>query len=235
MGVRSLFTPALVIGGVLFALEALRFVVRILSLSKNVESLLTASRTRTRRLSSKLHFENPAVVAQAVATIGLLALVAVVWRFRDFLWAIETSVSSNRNLASLVAPLRPHHLEDAGLYRVALDDRDDISQHSILRIRRIRARRPCVRAVARSRWWSRYSLSPFWRSNCRIDSRGGITSSVSVLTGRAVTRSGKQTSSCWRFVQTLVRLAIASRSDRPNIRRSGSSRVFTRPRKKREQ
>jgi hypothetical protein len=140
MGFRSLFTPALVIGGVLFALEALRFVVRILSLSKSVESLLTASRTRTRRLSSKLHFENPAVVAQAVATIGLLALVAVVWRFRDFLWAIETSVSSNRNLASLVAPLRPHHLEDAGLYRVALEIVMIFLSVSILRIRRIRAR-----------------------------------------------------------------------------------------------
>jgi hypothetical protein len=140
MGFRSLFTPALVIGGVLFALEALRFVVRILNLSKSVESLLTASRTRTRRLSSKLHFENPAVVAQAVATIGLLALVAVVWRFRDFLWAIEASVSSNRNLTSLVEPLRPHHLEDAGLYRVALEIVMIFLSVSILRIRRIRAR-----------------------------------------------------------------------------------------------
>jgi serine/threonine protein kinase len=140
MGFRSMVAPALVVGGALFLIAALRFVVRILSLSKKVDSLLTASRTGTRRLATRLNFGNPAVIAQAVAAVGLVGLGLVFWRFQTFIRAFETLVPTDRNLALRIATLRPHHLEDAGLYRAALTILMLFFSVSILRIVRIRAR-----------------------------------------------------------------------------------------------
>jgi hypothetical protein len=142
LGFRSLFAPGIIIGGVLFALEALRFVLRILSLSKNVDSLLTASRTQARKLSTRLNFNNPSVIGQAVAAVGLLALIVVFWRFQEFLRAVGTLFSRDpsQNFALLIAPLRPHHLEDAGLYRAVLQILMLFLSVSILRLTRIRAR-----------------------------------------------------------------------------------------------
>ena len=101
---------------------------------------------------SRLNFDNPAVIAQAVAAVGLVALVVVFWRFQDFHRAFETLVSDpSRNLALRIAPLRPHHLEDAGLYRAALQILMLFFSVSILRIVRIRARQasPARRRGAR--------------------------------------------------------------------------------------
>jgi len=142
LGARSLVAPAVVIGVVLFAISAMKFVLRVLRLSRKVDSVLTASRAKTLTLSSRLNFDNPAVVGQAVAAVGLLGLAAVVWRFRAFLRAIETSLSTDPslNLAALLAPLRPHHLEEAGLYRVALEFLLLFFTVSIIRMAQLRAR-----------------------------------------------------------------------------------------------
>jgi serine/threonine protein kinase len=140
LGFRSLVAPGLVIGAALFLIAALRFVIRVLSLSKKVDSLLTASRTQTRRLSSRLHFDNPVVMGQAVAAAGVLALVGVFFRFETFLRAASTSVSTDRNLALRIAALRPHHLEEAGLYRIAMTILMLFFTVSILRIVRMRSR-----------------------------------------------------------------------------------------------
>jgi hypothetical protein len=142
MGFRSLLAPGLVIGVVLFGLTGMRFIVRVLSLSPRVDSLLTASRTQTIRLSSKLNFDSPTVIGQAVAAVGVLALGLVFWRFQDLLRAVSTLVSTDRNLMLRVAFLRPHHLEDAGMYRVVLQMLLLFFSISIMRIVRIRARRP---------------------------------------------------------------------------------------------
>ena len=141
-GMRSLVAPGVVIGGVLFVIAALQFALRILCLSAKVDSVITASRTQTRRLSSRLNLDNPAVIGQAVATGGLLALLGVIWRFRVFLRAVGTVVSTDptSNLALLISPLRPHHLADAGLYRVALEILMLFLVVSLIRIVRTRAR-----------------------------------------------------------------------------------------------
>ena len=144
LGFRSLFAPALVVGGMLFVIEGLRFVVRLLSLSKSVDSLLTASRSQTQRLSSRLHFDNPAVLGQAIALVGVLALLAIFWRFSEFIRAAATLMSRDpsQTFAQLIAPLRPHHLEDAGFYRGVLQLLMLFFAVSILRLVRIRARQP---------------------------------------------------------------------------------------------
>jgi serine/threonine protein kinase len=144
MGWRSLFAPAIIVVGVLFVLAAFRFVVRMLRLSKSVDSLMTASKARTQHLSSRLKFDNPAVISQAVATVGLFALAAVFWRFRDFIRAVCTQVSSDprADLLRAVAVLRPLHLEDAGLYRIALEILMIFFSVAILRIIRMRAHQP---------------------------------------------------------------------------------------------
>ena len=142
LGFRSLFAPSIVIGGVLVALEGLRFVVRLLSLSRNVDSLITASRAETRRLSASLNFDNPAVVGQAVAFVGVVALGGIFWRFSDFIRAACTLMSFDPSptFAQLIAPLRPHHLEDAGFYRGALQILMLFLSVSIVRLARIRSR-----------------------------------------------------------------------------------------------
>jgi hypothetical protein len=140
LGFRSMVAPGLVVGGVLFVMAALKFALRLLSLSSRVDSLITAGRTRTRRLSSRLNFGNPVVIGQAVAAAGVVALVAVFWRFQTLIRAVETSVSTDRNLMMRTALLRPHHLEDAGLYRAVMTVLILFFTVSALRIVRIRSR-----------------------------------------------------------------------------------------------
>jgi len=120
IGFRSLVTPAVVVIGLLFALSALRFVLRLLSLSRRVDSLLTASRRGTTILSTRLNFDNPAVLGQAVVAVGLIAFSGVVWHYYPVLTAAATYMSTENNLGRVLVPLRPPHT-DAKALRLALE------------------------------------------------------------------------------------------------------------------
>jgi len=119
-GFRSLVTPAIVVVGILFAISAVRFGVRLVSLSGRVDSLLTAGRSRTRELSSRLNFNDPAVAGQAAIAVGVIALVVVIWQYYAVLSAAATFMSTEATLEHTLPILRPPRHEAAS-YRFALE------------------------------------------------------------------------------------------------------------------
>jgi Protein kinase domain len=140
MGVRSLAALALWAGVVFFALWASRFAVRMLSLSKRVDLLLTTGRTQTQRLSLRLRLQDPAVLGQAFALFGFIALALVVWRFKGVLLAVFVSLPTNPNLSSLLGPLRPDNTSDVRWYRLVVDMLIIGFGVGLLQISRMRAR-----------------------------------------------------------------------------------------------
>jgi hypothetical protein len=122
MGLRGLVVPAVYSAVIFVAFAALRFTVRIVSLSPGVEHLLTTGATRTMRLSEKLGLDDPAVMSQAVAGLGIVLMGALFWRYWPFIhtWAAIDSIG--RLPAESYAPLRPGQGQarlDAQTYRIA--------------------------------------------------------------------------------------------------------------------
>ena len=117
-GVRALVVPAVYTVLVFIAIAAVRFVVRVLSLSRGIEHLLTTSVTRTSRLGSRLGLDDPAVLGQAVAGIGVVVMVVVFWHFWPFISAFGTRSISTQPAARFL-PLQPagDARLDAQLYR----------------------------------------------------------------------------------------------------------------------
>src|SRR5207245_10454026 len=105
-GLRSLLLPLFYLTGILVAVWAAKFVLRVLSLSKGVDQLLNTSMTRTMRLESRLNLQDPSVFGQAASLMGLLLLGALFWHFWPFILAFGSS-----NISTLPAqrflPLQP--------------------------------------------------------------------------------------------------------------------------------
>ncbi len=118
LGVQSLVLPSIYSILAFIAIAALRFVVRVLSLSRGIEHLLTTSITRTSRLSARLGLDNPVVLSQAVAGVGIVVLAVLLRRFWPFILAFGT-VSISTQPASHFLPLQPIGTGrlDAQLYR----------------------------------------------------------------------------------------------------------------------
>jgi serine/threonine protein kinase len=121
MGYRSVFPLALGAGAVFFVIWALRFVVRMLRLSRRVDLLVTTGRTQTRQLSMRLSLSDPSVLGQAFSLIGLIALALIIWRFQNVLLAVILNFNRNPNAEALLGPLRPDNTADMRWYRLALD------------------------------------------------------------------------------------------------------------------
>jgi len=101
-GMQSLFLPALYLIAIFIALWAVRFTVRVLSLSRGIDQLLTDGVTRTTRLSLRLGLNDPAAFGQAVAGVGIVALAALVTRFWPFMRAWGTLSISTRPAGQFV-------------------------------------------------------------------------------------------------------------------------------------
>jgi len=120
-GLRALVVPAVYTIGVFVAIAAIRFVVRLLSLSRGIEHLLTTSMTRTSRLSARLGLDDPAVLSQAAAGIGVIVMGLVLRHFWPFILAFGTRTISTQPAARFL-PLQPGGPGrlDAQLYRFVL-------------------------------------------------------------------------------------------------------------------
>ena len=142
MGVRGLVLPTFYTVALFVVLAAVKFVVRVLSLSRGIEHLLTTSVTRTTRLSARLGLDDPIVLSQAVAGVGLVAMVVVVNHFWPFILAFGTATISTRP-ASRFLPLQPvgSYRLDAQLYRLVLTMLVVAFAMALARIRRLRAAR----------------------------------------------------------------------------------------------
>jgi len=141
-GARALVVPAVYTVLVFIAIAAIRFVIRILSLSRGIEHLLTTSITRTSRLGSRLGLDDPAVVGQAVAGIGIVAMAFVFRHFWPFISAFATQSISTQPAARFLPlqPIGPARL-DAQLYRFVLTLLAFGFGMALVRIQRLRATR----------------------------------------------------------------------------------------------
>ena len=141
-GVRALVVPAVYTVGILVAIAAIRFVVRVLSLSRGIEHLVTTSITRTSRLSARLGLDDPMVLSQAVAGIGVVVMGVVLRHFWPFILAFGTRTISTESAARFL-PLQPGGPGrlDAQLYRFVLTLLVFAFGMALVRIQRLRVTR----------------------------------------------------------------------------------------------
>ncbi|HET9833221.1 MAG TPA: serine/threonine-protein kinase, partial [Vicinamibacterales bacterium] len=141
-GLRALVVPAVYTVLAFIAIAAIRFVVRVLSLSRGIEHLLTTSITHTSRLSSRLGLDDPAVLAQAVAGVGIVAMAYVLRHFWPFISAFGTTSISTLPATRFLA-LQPTGASrlDAQLYRLVLTLLAFGFGMALLRIQRLRSTR----------------------------------------------------------------------------------------------
>jgi hypothetical protein len=104
-GSSALFLPAIYQVGIFLVLAATRFIVRMLSLSRGIEHFLTTGATHTKRLGSRLGLNDPAVLAQAIAMVGFIALAALTAEFWGVVRAWMARIDTAPPLQWL--PLRP--------------------------------------------------------------------------------------------------------------------------------
>jgi Na+/H+ antiporter NhaD/arsenite permease-like protein len=136
-GISALFLPLLYQVCLFFLLAAVRFVVRMLSLSRRIDRLLATGYTHTQQLSSRLGLNDPVVLSQAVAMVGLLAIVALVAEFRDVVRAWMARIDTYP--LELLAPLRPGNRTAYQFYHFLLSTLIFALTLAVVRIRQLRA------------------------------------------------------------------------------------------------
>ena len=149
-GRRSLLVPTVYVLLIFFVYWAAQGVIRLLRVSKRVDTLLETGVTRTHRLESRLNLQDPAVLGQTVALVGGVLLVAIAWRFQSFMVAFSTQ-SIDNHAADYFLPLKPGKGQprlDAQLYQWSLSFLIVALALAIARIRRLRARSPLRRGTA---------------------------------------------------------------------------------------
>ncbi len=91
-GLNAIVVPTVYLIGLFLVVAAVRFGVRVLSLSQGIDHLLTTGAARTTRLGSRLGLDDPVVLGQAVAGVGVIVLAALVLHFWPFMaaWGSES-------------------------------------------------------------------------------------------------------------------------------------------------
>jgi hypothetical protein len=148
-GRRSLLLPTINVLLIFFIYWAVRGVIRLLRVSKHVDTMLKTGATQTHRLESRLNLQDPSVLGQAVALVGGLLLVAILWRFHSFIVAATTQ-SIDNHAADYFLPLKPGKGRprlDAQYYQWSLCFLTVALGLAITRIRRLRARSPLRRGT----------------------------------------------------------------------------------------
>jgi serine/threonine protein kinase len=141
-GIRGLVLPTVIVIAMFMALAAGRFAVRVLSLSRGIEHLVTSGATRTAQLGTRLKLDDPIVLGQAVAALGVVLLGAVIWFFYPFVLAWMSTTSISTQVAGRFYPLQPvgRPRLNAQLYVIALSVLLFFFGAAIARIQRLRAR-----------------------------------------------------------------------------------------------
>jgi len=139
-GVRALVVPGVYTIGVFVVVSAVKFLLRLLSLSHGIEHLLTTGAAGSARLRTRLGLDDPLVLGQAAAGVGIILIAAVFWRFWPFIRAWGTSSISTES-AMRFEPLQPFgpSRDDAQLYRLLVSLLMVGFGMALARIRRLRA------------------------------------------------------------------------------------------------
>jgi hypothetical protein len=125
----------------LTAVAAFKFLLRVLTLFPSAGKLLVRERARFTALAARLRLDDPVVLAQALATIGIVAIALVFWRFRDLIRAVAGFINSSP--PDWFAALSPRNA-DRGYYRIAftlLTLALSVGLYRVIRLRRERRTR----------------------------------------------------------------------------------------------
>jgi len=145
-GLRSLLLPTVYLLLTFLIVWGVKFVIRILSLSKRVDRLVNTGVSQTHRLESRLNLQDPAVFGQAVLMVGAVLLGTILWRYWPFVNAFTTAsidtVGAERFLA--LQPRGPART-NADLYQIWLMLLLAGFVTAIARIQRLRAQFPLRR------------------------------------------------------------------------------------------
>ena len=93
-GARSVVAPCVYATLAIAVLWTAQFVVRLLSLSAPVAGAVERVRRRFLAIAEKLSLDDPRVLAQGLATIGVVMLGLVTWRFRALILAWASTIST---------------------------------------------------------------------------------------------------------------------------------------------
>ena len=117
-GARSVVAPCVYAALAIAFLWTAPFVVRLLSLSAPVAGALERVRRRFRGIAGKLGLDDPIVLAQGLATVGVAALCLITLRFADLIraWASTIATADPERLW----PLGPGNEDEKVLYRAVL-------------------------------------------------------------------------------------------------------------------
>jgi hypothetical protein len=148
-GLRALVLPTVLLVGIIVAVSAVKFMLRVLSLSRGIDHLLTTGISTTSRLGLRLGLNDPVVLGQAVAGVGVILLGGLMWRFWPFIRAWGTASISTKP-AEQFLPLQPvgRSRLDAQLYVYSLTALAYFFSIAIVRLQRLRASQPIRRGGA---------------------------------------------------------------------------------------
>jgi hypothetical protein len=117
-GARSLVAPCVYAALAVISIWALRFLIRLVSMSTPLASRLESAERKFQNISKKLALDDPIVFAQGLAALGIVALCVVAWRFRQLIdaWGADISTAP----AEQLWPLSPANYDEKVLYRAVL-------------------------------------------------------------------------------------------------------------------
>jgi len=98
---------------------AIRFVIRVAMLLPPVSRLADRLAAQASKLNTQINLEDPAVLAQALAALGLLAVATMAWTHSALIaaWANYVNTASLEKLV----PLAPANVAERSAYRIELD------------------------------------------------------------------------------------------------------------------
>jgi hypothetical protein len=138
-GAKSLVSPFVYVTALATVVLAMGFVARVLGLFPPFGRLRRDLERQFRKLESRLGLDDPVVLGQALATCSVVAVVAVLWAFRDLMFAF--SGTTDRSPSELLAPLAPAASVRRSLYRGILDVLILAFSFGVFRVVRQRRRR----------------------------------------------------------------------------------------------
>ena len=174
-------------------------------------------RRRFRAIAERLGLDDPIVLAQGLATIGVVTLVLVTWRFRALIMAWASTVSTAE--PQRLWPLGPDNEDEKVLYRAILTVLFLAFTAGVLRVIHLRKRQGTRGAPSGSRRSPQSPPCSCCSTKCPIASSSRTRRCASPTTACAVMSSARIRSACCCIVRTPSRTATSS--SRETIRRCG--------------
>lgn len=137
-GARSLVAPCVYAALAIMFVWALRFIVGLMALWAPAERRLATITRHARTATERLTLNDPVVLAQGLASLGLLAIALVAWRFNGLIRAWGASISTAQ--AWMFWPLGPDNEGEKVLYRAVLTVLLLVFSAGLLRVSQLRSR-----------------------------------------------------------------------------------------------